>query len=168
MTARLTEADRAVWASYARDIRRHPGAPQPESPPPPTGLAPRPAAPAAPPPRPATAPLGIGDVPAGLDRASWQRLRTGKLVPARTLDLHGMTAQRAFHALSAFLHAAAAEHLRCVEIVTGRGSTEGTGVLRRELPLWLNRPDLRPLVLGAVHPHPANPGAVRLLLRRPR
>ena len=27
---------------------------------------------------------------------------------------------------------------------------------------------LRPLVLAASHPHPANPGSVRLLLRRTR
>ena len=44
----------------------------------------------------------------------------------------------------------------------------GTGVLRRELPLWLNRPDIRPLILAAAHPHAANPGSVRLLLRRAR
>jgi DNA-nicking Smr family endonuclease len=41
-------------------------------------------------------------------------------------------------------------------------------VIRRELPLWLNLPELRPLVLAAAYPHPANPGAVRLLLRRIR
>jgi DNA-nicking Smr family endonuclease len=41
-------------------------------------------------------------------------------------------------------------------------------VLRRELPLWLNLPALRPLVLAASHPHPANPGSVKLLLRRPK
>ena len=29
-------------------------------------------------------------------------------------------------------------------------------------------PALRPLVLAASHPHPANPGSVRLLLRRPK
>jgi hypothetical protein len=45
---------------------------------------------------------------------------------------------------------------------------EGGGVIRRELPLWLNLPEIAPLVLGAVHPHAANPGAVRLLLRRVR
>jgi DNA-nicking Smr family endonuclease len=47
--------------------------------------------------------------------------------------------------------------------VTGQG-----GVLRREVPLWLNLPELRGLVLAAAHPHAANPGSVRLLLRRPR
>jgi DNA-nicking Smr family endonuclease len=81
----------------------------------------------------------------------------------RTLDLHGHTAQRAYHTLAAFLHSAQAEGLRCVEVVTGQG-----GVLRRELPLWLNQPDFRSLVLAAAHPHAANPGAVRLLLRRRR
>ena len=31
-------------------------------------------------------------------------------------------------------------------------------MLRRELPLWLNLPEIRPLVLAAAHPHAANPG----------
>jgi hypothetical protein len=48
-------------------------------------------------------------------------------------------------------------------VVTGQG-----GVLRRELPLRLNLPELRGVVLAAAHPHAANPGAVRLLLRRAR
>jgi DNA-nicking Smr family endonuclease len=90
--------------------------------------------------------------------------------------LHGMTAQQAFHALRSFLRAAHGDRLRCVEIVTGRGDGEHGGVLRREFALWLNLPDIRPLVLAAVHPHAsnalhsnaANPGSVRLLLRRPR
>jgi DNA-nicking Smr family endonuclease len=58
--------------------------------------------------------------------------------------------------------------VRCVAVVTGKGSTPEGGVLRRELPHWLNAPDLRPLLLGAAHPHAANPGAVHLLLRRRR
>jgi DNA-nicking Smr family endonuclease len=121
-------------------------------------------------------PLGVGGQPAGVDTASWQRFRRGQLASARKLDLHGMTAQQAFHALRAFLRAAHADRLRCVEIVTGRGNGEHGGVLRREFALWLNLPDIRPLVLAAVHPHTssamhshmANPGSVRLLLRRPR
>ncbi len=112
--------------------------------------------------------LAVGDNPGGVDRATWQRLRTGKLTPARTLDLHGRTAERAFHALTAFLRGAQADGLRCVEVITGRGTGEAGGVIRREFPHWLNRPDLRPLVLAASHPHPANPGSVRLLLRRLR
>ena len=79
-----------------------------------------------------------------------------------------MTVQRAFHAMSSFLRTAHAEGLRCVEVVTGRGRAEGGGAIRRELPFWLNQPEIRTLVLAAVHPHPANPGSVRLLLRRTR
>jgi len=152
-----------------------PGAPQPGAPPPGLRTPPRWADTRA---RLNTAaiPLAIGGPPAGVDKATWQRFRTGKLAALRKLDLHGMTAQRAFQALSSFLRTAHAEHVRCVEIVTGRGRGdgttegrgEGTGVLRREFPLWLNRPDIRPLVLGAAHPHAANTGAVRLLLRRAR
>jgi len=137
--------------------------------PPETTLPPRPRPPpfgaaAAAPPK----PLAVGEAPGGVDAATWQRFRAGKLAAARKLDLHGMTAQRAFHALVTFVRAAHADRLRCVEVVTGRGSGEETGVLRRELPLWLNLPDIRPLILGATHPHAANPGAVLLLLRRIR
>jgi DNA-nicking Smr family endonuclease len=167
---RLTEAERALWASYAGRIRRLPGRPPlaPVLPEPHVATEPQPR-----PRPPATArsststatlaPLAVGTQPGGVDTASWQRLRTGKLPTVRTLDLHGYTAQRAFHALAGFLRTAHAEGLRGVEVVTGQG-----GVLRRELPLWLNLPEFRGLILAAVHPHAANPGSVRLLLRRRR
>jgi DNA-nicking Smr family endonuclease len=113
-------------------------------------------------------PVSIGDHPGGVDTSTWQRFRSGKLRAARVLDLHGETAQHAFHALAEFLRTAYADKVRCVEVITGRGSATGGGVLRRELPHWLNRPDIRPLVLAAAHPHAANPGSVRLLLRRAR
>jgi DNA-nicking Smr family endonuclease len=178
---RLTEADHAAWAGLTQHIapltgRTPKSTPATADPPPkPTTSPPPRRANTSAPSRGATAtPLTIGDPQAGVDKATWQRFRSGKLPVDRKLDLHGMTAQRAYQALTSFLRAAHAEHARCVEIVTGRGSSdassrgEGTGVLRRELPHWLNRPDLRPLILAAAHPHAANPGAVRLLLRRLR
>lgn len=188
---RLTEADRTAWAAYAHAIRPLRGRVAAEMrpahaiedvaarhdvrsdrhgmpPAPPRAVSrSRTGSAAGLPPHVGTG-LAIGEPPAGLDSATWQRFRTGKLAATRKLDLHGMTAQRAFHALSGFLRTANAERLRCVEVVTGRGSGEGTGVIRRELPLWLNQPALRPLVLAAAYPHAANPGAVRLLLRRVR
>jgi DNA-nicking Smr family endonuclease len=166
----LSAQDRRDWAVYAHAVTALPGRTLPDVPPPePAVPQPRPAV--APLPQPARAPaqaLGIGEQPAGLDRAYWQRLRAGRLAPARTLDLHGHTANRAFDMLHAFLILAHADRVRCVEVITGRGAGEAGGVIRRELPLWLNLPALRPLVLAASHPHPANQGAVRLLLRRPR
>jgi DNA-nicking Smr family endonuclease len=165
--ARLTEADRALWASYVSRIRPLPGRARP-----PVAADPVPAGARVAPSRPTAAvrashaplpPLAIGAHPGGVDSASWNRFRTGRLSPARVLDLHGHTAQRAFHALTTFLRGAQAEGQRCVEVVTGQG-----GVLRRELPQWLNLPELRALILAAAHPHAANPGSVRLLLRRLR
>ena len=172
---RLSADDDAVWAHFAHQIavlpgRRLPLAPAPA--PAPAVLAPvsatRAPAPQAPPSRRINSALDIGSQPGGVDKATWHRFRTGKLAASRTLDLHGRTAQRAFHALSHFLRGAQAEGVRCVEVITGRGSGEMGGVLKREFPLWLNLPELRPLILGAAHPHAANSGSVRLLLRRLR
>jgi DNA-nicking Smr family endonuclease len=167
----LTEQERQDWAAYVRLVRPLPGRAVPaladipvESEPPARPvvlLAPRRTVSPA-------ALLAVGDQPGGLDSGSWNRFRSGKLTPERTLDLHGRTAQRAFHALHAFLNAAYNDGVRCVEIITGRGTGETGGVLRRELPLWLNLPGLRPIILAAAHPHAANQGAVRVLLRRAR
>jgi DNA-nicking Smr family endonuclease len=173
---RLTDQDRNDWAQFARHIELLPGRRLPtvdqSVPGPSDPIAPamrHPALPPMPRPTPARAtPLTVGQHPGGLDTSTWNRFRAGKLAPARTLDLHGRTAQHAFHALHGFLHAAHADRLRCVEVITGRGSGDTGGVIRRELPVWLNLPALRPLVLAASHPHAANPGSVRLLLRRPK
>nr|WP_246495077.1 Smr/MutS family protein [Ameyamaea chiangmaiensis] len=110
----------------------------------------------------------VGQRLPGVDDTSWRALSTGKMRPQRTLDLHGHAAQAAFLRLHTFLLACAADGVRCVEIITGLGSGAEGGVIRRELPLWLGRADLRGLVLAIVHPHAANRGAVRVLLRRRR
>jgi DNA-nicking Smr family endonuclease len=165
--------DRALWRRFAASVRPLvPGRiPAPEAPPPPPPAEAEPPAPARSPPHQTPthlAPLTIGAPPAGLDRASWRRLSGGRSRAARRLDLHGLTAARALAALEDFLASAAADGERTVEVITGRGSGAEGGVIRREFAHWLNRPSLRPLLLGAAHPHPANPGAVLLLLRRHR
>jgi DNA-nicking Smr family endonuclease len=162
------EADESAWEAYLRHVRPLPGrsrpaAPAPVAPPPPLPSPPAPAAPPrrlVPPP-----PLVHGVAPAGLDRGSWKRLRTGRTAPARTLDLHGRSVQAAYQALERFLRAAHAEQLRCVEVITGRGAN-GAGAIRRELPMWLNLPALRPYVLAITHAPRGNDGATRVLIRR--
>ena len=172
--SRLSETDIAEWANYVRHVLALPGRARPETAepavpgaaaatrPPPPAAAPRLAS------RPNLGAVIIGMQPPGVDNATWQRFRTGKMAASRKLDLHGRTAQPSYHALAALLRSAHAEGLRCVEVITGRGSGEGGGVLRRELPMWLNLPELRPLVLAVAHPHAANTGSVRILLRRAR
>ncbi len=165
----LTEDDRAVWRAYASRVQALPGKALPPGATPSVTVTPPPR-PEAPPPPPRIAvpptPISVGAPPPGLDAKRWKELRRGRLKPERTLDLHGRRAQEAHGAVRAFLAAAQADGLRCVAVVTGKGSSSEGGVLRRELPHWLNAPELRPLLLGAAHPHHSNPGAVHLLLRR--
>lgn len=174
---RLSERERAEWLSFAQAIGAKPLAvaealalaalaPAPAAAAPPSGKsvvlpAARPMVPAPPP------EISVGSAAAGLDGASWEKLRRGRMRPQRTLDLHGRTAQAAFAAFERFIAEARADGIRCVEVVTGRGAGEG-GVLKRELPHWINLPQIRGGVLAAAHPHRANVGAVILLLRRRR
>ena len=182
MPRRLRDSERLLWDAVTLHIRPLPGRPPRAAPPPaappanaaaaaaPAAVAASAAAPRAASramPQPGTARLvEIGIRQPGLDDTSWRRLSNGGLRPQRTLDLHGRTAQNAFAALHGFLLRAQQQQLRCVEIITGVGSGHEGGILRRELPFWLSRHDLRHLVLAAVHPHPGNQGAVRVLLRR--
>ncbi|WBV43000.1 Smr/MutS family protein [Pseudoroseomonas cervicalis] len=171
----LTPQERALWRAYAETVKPLPGhalpslpaAPVEPAPPVPVLPAPPPSLPVKPAAKPAPPPIDIGAQPGGLDHSRWKDLRRGRTRPERTLDLHGRRAQDAWVAVRSFLHSAQAEGLRCVAIVTGKGPAPDGGVLRRELPHWLNAPELRGLVLGAAHPAP-NQGAVHLLLRRRR
>ena len=173
----LSGTDLALWAAYTAEIqplfgRERPPLPVAEPVPPAPaaplpglgrGAAPTRPVPPAPPPE-----LRVGEAPGGLDRKRWAALRRGDLRAERTLDLHGRRVADAHLLLRRFLHDAAAAGVRTVTVITGKGPAPEGGVLRRELPHWLNAPDLRPLVLGAAHPHPDNGGAVNLLLRRRR
>lgn len=175
----LSEADRALWQLYTAraQVAPLPGkaltAPAVAAPAAAPAVSPTPPA-SAPAPTPKPVPhrpveLQIGAQPAGLDGKRWKSLRRGETRPERTLDLHGRRAQDAHGAVRRFLHEAQADGIRCVAIVTGKGSAgQEVGVLRRELPHWLNAPELRHLILGAAHYAAGNPGAVVLLLRRSR
>lgn len=177
MARTLKESERQLWNAVAREIRPLKGRPPapraaPEAPATLPDSPPSPPAPVANvhKPRPQTVAMAqmveVGRRQPGLDDTSWRHLSNGRLRAERRLDLHGRTAQAAFTALHGFLLRAQADRLRCVEIITGVGSGQEGGILRRELPFWLSRQDLRHLVLAAVHPHPGNPGSVRVLLRR--
>jgi DNA-nicking Smr family endonuclease len=160
----LSTADQKLWAAYSQTLTRlMPGKSrlpvEPETPP---AMAINPTSIAHAPIRPAPL-IGVDLTPAGLDKSTWKKFASGKIRAAQRLDLHGHTAARAHHAVIHFLERAYADQTRCVEIITGKGE-----VLARELPHWLNAPTLRPLILAIAHPHAANTGSVRILLRRIR
>jgi DNA-nicking Smr family endonuclease len=104
----------------------------------------------------------------GLDKSTEERLRKGNRPIDARLDLHGMTQDAAHAALRQFVLAAAQRGDRCLLIITGKGGFDGQGILRREVPRWLEQ--LRPLVLRAVpaQPRHGGAGALYLLLKRRR
>lgn len=108
----------------------------------------------------------IGQRQPGVDDYNWRRFSQGGMRADLRLDLHGMVAQDAFRRLMEFLDVATRRGARCVEIITGLGSGQEGGVLRRELPMWLERPEIRSRILGLAYPHVGNKGSVRVLLRR--
>jgi DNA-nicking Smr family endonuclease len=108
--------------------------------------------------------------PVGIDRRNWERLRRGQVAIERTLDLHGQTQAEAHAALERFLTMAAAASLRCVLVVTGKGSGERRGVLRLMVPRWLAEAGNRDIVLtySPARPRHGGDGALYVLLRRRR
>ncbi len=125
----------------------------------------------APPPAPRAAPALTAGEAAGVDRRTMEKLRKGRMRPEGVIDLHGMTAAAAHRALGSFLGAAQAAGKRCVLVITGKGSLkEGGGVIRRELPSWLNAPENRGRIIGFSQARPGDGGggAFYVLLKRIR
>ena len=95
-----------------------------------------------------------------------RKLRSQKIPIEATLDLHGMTLERAHKAVHSFLARARKNHVRCVEIVTGKGNPErGTGQLKRNLPLWLEQ---EPQILHTEEKPQSRGGSFLIMLRRVR
>ena len=120
--------------------------------------------------KPAAPVLDHGRV-AGVDKRSAQRLTRGQLPVEARLDLHGHTQGEAHAALGRFLAEAQARGLRCVLVITGKGTTkEAGGVLRNQVPRWLNEPANRARILAFDYAQPKHGGlgALYVLMRRKR
>jgi DNA-nicking Smr family endonuclease len=112
---------------------------------------------------------------APFDRRLKQRLARGREAIDGTIDLHGLTQAQAHAALVRFLRAARAGDARMVLVITGKGARNedfaaGRGVLRRQVPLWLNSNELRDYVIGfdAAHAAHGGDGALYVRVRRKR
>lgn len=180
---RPTADEIRIWRAVVADAQPLPGktppaeppadliepAPVP-SPPPPPGTPPvRPSAhPTAPPRHHGLGELHHGKAP-GLDRRSAERLKRGDLEIEGHIDLHGMTQDQAQGALTAFIQRCWQAQRRCVLVVTGKGA-QGFGVLRAQVPRWLNQSPLRERILGFSYAQPRHggDGALYVLIRRQR
>ena len=172
----LSPEEAALFDATMRDVKALDGRAAP--PPPDIGRtdpvggkpSPPPRAAAARSPLPRLPPLAPG-ASADVDTRTMERLRRGRLRPTARLDLHGMTQGDAHPALVSFVGRAQARGARCILVVTGKGRvSEGGGVLRNQVPQWLNSPAIRPRILAfaPAQPRDGGTGALYVLLRRVR
>jgi DNA-nicking Smr family endonuclease len=113
---------------------------------------------------------------APLERQLRRGLSRGSSSVDATIDLHGMRQAEAHERLRSFVLKAQRDGLKVVLVVTGKGnladhdpSFDQRGVLRRNLPLWLRMPDLRPAIIGfeeASRQHGGS-GAFYVRIRKP-
>jgi len=107
-----------------------------------------------------------------LGRRTRSRIARGRLAIEARLDLHGLTQSEAHASLLRFLRAASNRGARLVLVITGKGRrtpADGKpGVLRYQLPRWLELPEFRALVVGFEQAHAAHggEGAFYVQLRR--
>lgn len=161
----LTGEDKAIWALAMADVTPAKGrtAPASEAMPPVKTKTPVRARAASLP-----APVQTQKSPPAreLDKRTRERFESGKMQIEATLDLHGYDRGRARQALNGFLIRAWEEAKRCVLVVTGKGQ----GILRSQVPEWVEEPDLRSIVLrvSPARQRDGGNGAFYVLLRRQR
>ncbi len=94
------------------------------------------------------------------DRNSVRKLRGGRADIEARVDLHGMRQDEAHAELRRFLFSCQRRGLRFVLVITGKGKSNGgshseeiysereRGVLKRNVPRWLDEPELRAIVVS--------------------
>ncbi|MBU0644998.1 MAG: Smr/MutS family protein [Alphaproteobacteria bacterium] len=118
----------------------------------------------------------LAKAPLRMDRKHFAKMRKGKVSPEARIDLHGMTMAQAHPALTRFILTACAMDRRLVLVITGKGKhrdDEGPipmrkGVLKHQVPHWLQTPPLREAVLQVAEAHlkHGGSGAYYVYLRR--
>jgi len=114
-----------------------------------------------------------------LDKSWQKRLRRGRMDVDMTLDLHGMTQDHAYRTLMQAMERAIVQQMRVMLVITGKGALKTKndarddrprGVLRKQLPIWLNesRYQNHIFALRPAHPTHGGAGAFYILIRRPR
>ena len=91
-----------------------------------------------------------------VDKRVSSKMKAGKIDPEATLDLHGYRLTQAKLALRGFLFRAYESKKRLVLIITGKGKPKAEwdlnldyrGVLRNEVPVWLEEAPLAGLILS--------------------
>ncbi|SRR5690606_20491494 len=106
--------------------------------------------------------------PRRLDAPTREKLARGRIGISGRVDLHGLTQREAHALLLSFLRQACAGGRRYVLVITGKGSGQGEGVLRRVVPQWFSTPPFASIVGGFEEAarHHGGSGALYVRLRR--
>ena len=90
-----------------------------------------------------------------------KRLKRGELSVQDYIDLHGLTKKEAETVVDEFIIKSYHKGLRCVLIVHGRGlgSLNHQPTIKKELPVWFRRGNLKKIVLAFVTARPCDGGA---------
>jgi DNA-nicking Smr family endonuclease len=114
--------------------------------------------------------------PLRMDAKKHAKMTRGKLAPEARIDLHGMTVAQAHPALTSFILNAYGAGMRLVLVITGKGKTKADhgpipqrmGVLRQQVPNWLDMPPLSSAILQVTEAHATHGGggALYVYLRR--
>ena len=120
----------------------------------------------------------LAHAPVRMDHSTHKKMLRGKLAPEARIDLHGMTLAQAHPELNRFIFEAHAQDKRLVLVITGKGrhrEDQGPipirrGVLKHQVPAWLNTPPLASMVLNIREAHlkHGGTGAYYVYLRRSR
>lgn len=116
--------------------------------------------------------------PVAMDRKTFGKMKKGRISPEARIDLHGMTIAQAHPMLTRFILNAVDADRRLVLVITGKGKHKDDGgpipvrhgVLRHQVPHWLNTAPLRQHVLQITEAHlkHGGQGAYYVYLRRRR
>jgi len=108
--------------------------------------------------------------PSGISANQADKLKKGKIRPEKTFDLHGYTQFRAHNYINEELLKCYNKNIRSILIITGKkfGKSGAEGVLKKEVPRWLNLSPLRDIILMTswAMPRDGGEGALYVLLRR--
>jgi DNA-nicking Smr family endonuclease len=123
---------------------------------------------------------GTNDQNKNIDKKVFSKLKKGLLKPEATLDLHGMSFDKANKAVLDFVLISSNKNLRLILIISGKGQERNTtdnfflennsGTLKKSLPNWLSSSQLKSLVLNFTTAHISHggEGAYYVYLRRNR
>ncbi len=101
-----------------------------------------------------------------MDRKTWRQIDKGQLPVDGRLDLHGLTVAQAHALFRTYIKDCALAGKQCIIVITGKGDPKkGTGIIRRELPLWAEHKEIAPFIRALSKPS-ENQGRYILILKR--